>query len=110
MIKGQRHSSLFLKATGLRFREQAKRSLLLRKRCARWFRFCTTKPEFSGKSLHIFPFPGGFLKDVSVGKENGGLGWGGGKLGDLLSEWERRRPDTRERKRNRIHAVPRPHA
>lgn len=34
--------------------------------------------------------------------------WGGGKLGDLLSEWERRRPDTRERKRNRIHAVPPP--
>lgn len=32
------------------------------------------------------------------------------KPGDLLSEWERRRPDTRERKRNRIHAVPRPHA
>lgn len=34
--------------------------------------------------------------------------WGGGKQGDLLSEWERRRPDTRERKRNRIHAVPPP--
>lgn len=34
--------------------------------------------------------------------------WGGGKLGDLLSEWGRRRPDTRERKRNRIHAVPPP--
>ena len=25
-----------------------------------------------------------------------------------MSEWERRRPDTRERKRNRIHAVPPP--
>lgn len=34
--------------------------------------------------------------------------WGGGKQADLLSEWERRRPDTRERKRNRIHAVPPP--
>lgn len=40
-------------------------------------------------------------------------GVGGGSIrkpGDLLSEWERRRPDTGERKRNRIHAVPRPHA
>lgn len=50
----------------------------------------------------------GICRDRQWGRFWGG--WGGGKPGDLLSEWERRRPDTRERKRNRIHAVPRPHA
>lgn len=52
-----------------------------------------------------------FFKGCVSGEDDGEgelLEWGGGRLGDQLSEWERRRPDTRERKRNRIHAVPPP--
>lgn len=55
------------------------------------------------------------LRDLSGGAA-GGRGGAGEEEGKMLRNPEpsrvnaRRRPDTRERKRNRIHAVPRPHA
>lgn len=61
-----------------------------------------------------------FLREVLralPGGAAGRTGRAGEEEGKMLnpepsraSERERRRPDTRERKRNRIHAVPRPHA
>lgn len=74
---------------------------MLRKREQGGFDFTPLSSGFFlwGRDLHFFFLPEMFFKGCVSGEDDGGCWeWGGGKLGDLLSEWERRRPDTRERK------------
>lgn len=82
------------------FGEWVKGNLLLRKREQGGFDFTPLSPDFlGGKESTFFFLPEMFFKGCVSGEDDGGCWeWGGGKLGDLLSEWERRRPDTRERK------------
>lgn len=76
-----------------------KGNLLLRKREKGGFDFTPLSSGFGGEGIYIFFLPEMFFKGCVSEEDDGECWeWGGGKLGDLLSEWERRRPDTRERK------------